>query len=47
MLLHETVRERGPQYLPDALRRRTRAILNPEPEFDYVGSQSIVFSDEA
>jgi uncharacterized protein (DUF2235 family) len=45
VLLHETVRERAPQYSWDALRRRTRAILNPEPEFDYVSSQSIVFCD--
>jgi uncharacterized protein (DUF2235 family) len=42
VLLHNTVRDRGPQYSPDALRRRTRPPLNPEPTFDYVGSQNIV-----
>lgn len=42
VLLHDTVRDRGPQYSPEALRRRTRTSVNPEPTFDYVGNQSIV-----
>ena len=40
--LHDTVRDRGPQYSREALRRRTRTSVNPEPTFDYVGNQSIV-----
>lgn len=42
VLLHDTVRERGPQYSWEALRRRTRTTVNPEPTFDYVRNQDIV-----
>jgi uncharacterized protein (DUF2235 family) len=42
VLLHDTVRHRGPQYSREALRRRTRTSVNPEPTFDYVGNQIIV-----
>ena len=42
VLLHETVRNRGPQYSPETLRRRTRTSLNPEPTFKHVGNQIIV-----
>ena len=42
VLLHDTVRDRGPQYSPKALRQRTRTRVNPEPTFDYVGNQLIV-----
>ena len=37
ILLHETIRDRGPGYQPEALRRRTRlAYTDPEPAFAYV-----------
>lgn len=42
ILLHDTVRDRGLHYSPEALRRRTRTRLNPEPMFHHVGNQSIV-----
>jgi len=42
VLLHDTVRNRGSHYSQEALRRRTRTRLNPEPTFQYVRNQSIV-----
>lgn len=43
ILLHDSVRDRGPGYSTEALRRRTGGTrLTCEPTFEYVGSQPIV-----